>query len=285
MRQIYGVLALLSHLTMAFAGSKTDMHWRPESAGAWMVATESARPILVEVWADWCQPCKRMDQEVWANARVIDTAKKFVQISVDASRRDPSQIGGIVLGKHGIHLVKALPTVMLLDPWGETLSVNEGFVYPAEMAAMLAQIPADYSTVRVQREALLSDRNNSRALASVGILYQRNSAFGIANRYFKEALSSSGAKEDERQREQLMFGIAVNEINLADWKAARKHLEEFRSAFSGSALLDQVLFGLVVTDVRQNKMKDAQKHAAELRSAFPKSKAVTEADRLLGEHR
>ena len=285
MRQIYGVLALFPYLMMAFAGSKTDMHWRPESEGAWMEATESARPILVEVWADWCQPCRRMDQEVWANERVIETAKKFVQISVDASRRDPSQIGGIVLGKHGIHLVKALPTVMLLDPWGETLFVNEGFVHPDEMAAMLAQIPPDYRAVRAQREALLSHRDNSRALASVGMLYQHNSAYGIANRYFKEALSSSGAKEDERQREQLMLGIAVNEVNLAEWKAARKHLEEFRAAFSGSALMDQVLFGLVVIDVRQNKMKDAQKHAAELRSAYPNSKAVAEADRLLGEQR
>jgi len=190
---------------MAFAGSKTEMHWRPESSAAWREATESARPVLVEVWAYWCQPCKRMDEEVWADARVIEAAKKFVQISVDVSSRDQTQVGGITLGNYGIHIVRAVPTVILLDPWGETLFVHEGFVHRAEMAAALAQIPADYSAVRAQREALLSHRDNSRTLASVGLLYQRNSAFGIANRYFKEALSGSGAKEDERQREQLMF--------------------------------------------------------------------------------
>jgi thiol-disulfide isomerase/thioredoxin len=268
---------------MAFAGSKTNMHWVPESASAWDEARESAHPVLVEVWADWCPPCRRMDREVWNQARVIEAANKFVQISFDASRRDETHIGGISLGKYGVHNVKVLPTILVLDPWGETLAVYEGFVYPPELLAGLGQIPADYSAVRVQREALLSHRDNSRALASVGMLYQRNSTFGVANRYFKEALSGSGAREDEAQREQLQFAIAANEVRLADWRAARKHLEEFRVSFPSSTLLDQVLFGFVVADVRQNKIKDAQQHAAELRSAFPNSKMVAEVNRLLEE--
>lgn len=272
---------LLTQAVIAFAGGKPNMHWMPESASAWDEATERAHPVLVEVWADWCPPCRRMDQEVWNQPKIIEAANKFVQISVDASRRDKTRIGGISLGKYGAYTVKVLPTIMVLDPWGETLAVYEGFAYPAELLAWLGQIPADYSAVRTQREALLSHRNNSRALASVGMLYQHNSSLGIANRYFKEALSGSGAREDEAQREQLQFAIATNEIRLADWKAARKHLEEFRVAFPSSPLSDQVLLGFIVADVRQNKMKDAEQHAAELRSRFPDSNMVAEANRLL----
>jgi thioredoxin-like negative regulator of GroEL len=270
---------------MAYAGSKTEMHWKPESDSAWREAKESGRPVLVEVWANWCEPCKRMDREVWTEARVIEGANKFVQISVDASRRDQTNLGGIVLGKTGVHMVKALPTVMVLDPWGETLAVWEGLVSPAEMLVGLAQVPADYSAVRVEREALLSHRDNSRALASVAMLYQRNSSFGIANRYFKEALAGSGAREDEAQRERLHFMIATNEVRLADWKAARKHLDEFRVSYPNSTRLDQVLFAFVVADVRQNKMKEARQHADELRSAYPNSKMIAEADQLLLEER
>ncbi len=179
--------------------------------------------------------------------------------------------------------MKVLPTIVVLDPWGETLAIWEGFVHPADLSAGLAQVPADYSAIRAEREALLSHRDNSRALASVGNLYQRNSSFGIANQYFKEALSGSGAREDEVQRERLQFMLATNEVRLGDWKAARKHLDEFRVMYPNSTLLDQVLLAFVVIDVRQNKMKEAQQHATELRSACPNSKKIAEADQFLEE--
>ena len=149
------------------------------------------------------------------------------------------------------------------------------------MRALLAQIPSDYSSVRAQREALLSHRDNSRALATLGLLYQRSSTFEIANRYFKEALSGSGAREDDRLREQLTFGIAMNEGRLSDWKAAPKRLEEFGAAFPSSPLMDQVLYTFVVADVRQKKTKEARQHLAELRTAFPESSLLAQANRLV----
>lgn len=283
MRYRHAAIWFITQAVMAYAGSKTEMHWKPESGAAWGEAAENARPVLVEVWANWCAPCKGMDREVWSESRVIEGANKFVQISVDASRLDQSNLGGITLGKTRVHRVKVLPTVMLLDPWGETLAVWEGYVYSSDLLAGLAQVPADYSAVRVEREGLLSHRDDSRALASVAKLYQRNSSYELANRYFKEALSGSLAKEDEAQRERLDFMIATNEVRLADWKAARKHLDGFRVAYPKSTLLDQVLLSFVIADVRQNKMKDAQQHTAELRSAYPGSKTIAEADRLIEE--
>ncbi|HLK21750.1 MAG TPA: thioredoxin family protein [Bryobacteraceae bacterium] len=276
---------LVATSLLSLAGTKSDMHWKPEAPGVWDEAAQSARPMLVEAWADWCEPCRWMDRVVWSNAHVIEASQKFVQISVDMSRRDKNRLGGITLGKSNIQMVRALPTIMLLDPWGETLLVVEGTASVRELTAVLNGIPADYSSIRAQREALLSRRNNSRALADVGLFYQRGSSIEIANRYYKEALSGSGAKEDDRLREELTFGIAMNDGRLSDWKAARKRLEEFRAGFPNSTLMDQVLYTLLVADVKQNKGKDARQHLAELQSSFPGSKLVAEASRMVEEYR
>lgn len=266
---------------LCFGPAKADMHWRPRSDAAWRDAKEQGRPLLIEVWADWCRPCQRMDREVWSDARVIAAARKFVQVSVDISRADMTSAESLIFGTHGVHPIQVLPTIILLDPWGDVILFNEGYIQVSELAPMLNEVPADYNPVRTARESLLSDRNNSRALVTVGLLYQRSTAYGVANRYYREALTKAGAKENERQREEILFGIAMNEVRRADWKSARKELERFRREFAGSTLMDQVLFGLVVTDLRQNKTKDATQHLSELRSAFPQSDATASAGRMV----
>ncbi len=184
-------------------------------------------------------------------------------------------------GSHGRYPVKVFPTIMLLDPWREMLLFSEGHIHAKELAAILNEVPRDYDPVRTQREALNFDRNNSRALTRVGELYDQSTAFGIANRYYAEALTKAGAKEDDAFREDLTFRIALNEVRRADWGSARKKLLEFRAAFPQSKKMDQVLLGLVLADVRQGKSKNAEAYAAELQSAYAHSECAGAARRLL----
>jgi len=200
---------------------------------------------------------------------------------LDMSRQDVTFAELLVFGSHGRHPVKVFPTIMVLDPWREMLLFSEGYIHAKELAAILNEVPRDYNPVRTQREALNSDRNNSRALTRVGELYDQSTAFGIANRYYMEALTKPGAKEDDALREDLTYRIALNEVRRADWGSARKRLLEFRAAFPQSKMMDQVLLGLVLADVRQGRTKHAEAYAAELESAHGNSEAAGAARRLL----
>ena len=252
------------------------MQWRKSSEALWQEARQQGRPVLVEFWADWCEPCKRMDREVWTNKQVITAASKFVQASVDASH-----VALGLFGPYDGHQIRGLPTLMIADPWEEILLFVEGYLPAAELIPLLRDIPADYTAVRTFREMLIRNRNNVRALQAVGFFYQRGNAFGIANRYYREALASTDLQHDRDVREQLILGVAMNELRRADWKAARKQLEQFRDEFPNSPRMDQALFGLVVADVRQNKIRNAERHAAELGSRFPNSNAVAGTARLI----
>jgi thiol-disulfide isomerase/thioredoxin len=280
-RHFAAMLVLAAIAVPGTAGSKSEIAWKPRAEAVWQEAKLRGKPLLVEVWANWCGPCQAMDHEVWADPRIIALSRKFECVSLDMSRKPLAFSEDLIFGTHGRYEVKALPTIMILDPWREMLLFNQGYIHSPDLLAILREIPSDYNGVRLWRDALDEDRDNARALVRVGGLYDESTAFGIANRYYREALRTSAVKEDEALREDLMFQISSNEIRRADWHAARKALGEFQKRFPRSNRSDQVLLGFLLADVRQGNLASAEKRLAELQETFPASSAVGTARGLI----
>ncbi len=46
-------------------------------------ALQTDRPVIVDLWADWCVICTRLERDVYSAPRVIEAAKRFTTLSVD----------------------------------------------------------------------------------------------------------------------------------------------------------------------------------------------------------
>jgi thioredoxin 2 len=78
------------------------------------VAEAAARPVLVDLWAPWCGPCRMVSPALEALARSYAGRVKLVKVNVDESPQVSQRYG-----------VQGIPTLLLLDQ-GRVVSRQTG---------------------------------------------------------------------------------------------------------------------------------------------------------------
>jgi len=83
--------------------------------------------VFVDVYADWCMPCKMMDRDVFTDpalGRFMN--ENFISVKIDAEKGNGSNIASIFE-------VYAYPTLLFLDENGRVLERKVGAAYQTEM--------------------------------------------------------------------------------------------------------------------------------------------------------
>ncbi len=264
------LLVILAFLSTAFgrpAGNE-NVDWKNNYNNAMSVAKETGKPLLIEFWATWCGPCKQMEAEVWPDAKVVSNAKKFVAVAVDVDRDK---------GTASLFHVRVIPTIVLADPWGNTIVRVEGYQSINQMAAMMNPIPRDFSPINESNSILEKDKKNTSALQDVAQFYMRIGAADMSNRYFSDALKTDGAKTNANVREDIMLKMALNNLIAKKFNEARKTFQQCLKDNPNGSQCDKALYGLVMANASQGKMAEANKAFEELKAKYPDSEAAKRA--------
>jgi thioredoxin 1 len=86
---------------------------------------ESAMPVLVDFWAEWCGPCKMIAPILDEVAQTYGGRLQIAKVNVDENRNVPAKFG-----------IRAIPTLMLFKN-GQSAATKVGAVNKGQLISFL----------------------------------------------------------------------------------------------------------------------------------------------------
>lgn len=122
------------------------MAWLPYGK-ALQKSKSDGKPIFIDVYADYCMPCREMDATTYKDSlvlRSIENEYHSVRLNVQATERIvcgalPQPILECLTEKWG---VEGVPSIVFLDPKGEVLLSLTGFLTAEELLHIFQQVQA-----------------------------------------------------------------------------------------------------------------------------------------------
>ena len=112
-----------------------EIAWQPWSEDVFVEAQQQNKPVLLSLFATWCQFCKAMDEQAYSNAAIAQyIADNFVPVRVDTDKRPDINTR---------YAQGGWPTTCILTPEGDVLWGGT-FLNVEQMSQLLPQVKSQY---------------------------------------------------------------------------------------------------------------------------------------------
>lgn len=65
--------------------ASASIRWQDYDPAVLEQARGESRPVILEFSADWCAPCKELDERTFSDQRIIESSTPFVLVQVDVT--------------------------------------------------------------------------------------------------------------------------------------------------------------------------------------------------------
>lgn len=263
---IVAVIVLLAPQT--FAGV-----WNKSYADAMKKAKSSNQLVFVDLFADWCGWCHRMEQEVFPSEIFQKATDKMVLLRLN------TEDGGDGTKFAQKFNVNSLPTFLILAPDDTVAGVMRGYAPAKEFVTEMQNTQARYRDFQKRAATEETFGNDYKKRFDLALEFTEHFAFPQAESRFKKLTADAKAPADIRDRSyyqlavtqalQNHFGEATTTLN------AFSKVETKGEAYERSRLLQAQMYW------QQGNIMAAANELRQFKTRFPGSPLKDNADQML----
>jgi len=236
-------LSALAAVFLLFAGvlhtaaETASIRWHKTLQQATAVALKTNKPIMIEFWADWCEPCQVMEKDVYSDpniAGLIEAAVVPLRLSFDNDKQLVRR-----------YEVEAVPYLIFGDSYGTELLHHRGILATKDLSAIIRALPSDISEINRLDGVLQKDNRSFDALKDFGARLRETNLFQVSNQFYERALKTDGAKKNPVAREEILREIGSNFLELHDGKEAASAFQRCVKEFPNGESRTSCQAGLV----------------------------------------
>jgi thiol:disulfide interchange protein DsbD len=133
MRLVSVVLVVVGLAQLPRSGGHGGDHlaWSEYDAAEATAAIASGTPVIIDFYADWCAPCRELDERTFADPRVSSVLAEYARFKVDQTTSNP--VGDEAARRYE---VMGMPTVIVFQDGNESFRIT-GFEGPEQFLGRL----------------------------------------------------------------------------------------------------------------------------------------------------
>ncbi|MEI6678140.1 MAG: thioredoxin family protein [Mariniphaga sp.] len=229
--------SLLIFVLLISFNLQAQIYWLSDFKQSKTVAKDMSKLILIDFWADWCGPCKKMDADLWHLPEIqkLDASCVCVKVNIDFDKATAMEYN-----------LQVIPKVVLATATGEVIWEKQGFMNAESYLSVLGSIPANVKTLNEHIMKLEENKNDAQENLLVGREFQqvgkdlsnnelKSSFLNCCEKYLTKAEKKS---TDLNLTEEIQLYSSLNDVYWNKDKKALKKIEKINPASKTGKLSD-----------------------------------------------